>query len=178
MVGVAFTIIAVLAPELRGAGEGVTPMNPATGLAWDIKRAAVPTVTSRVTPRSVAGLLAARDYWVREYKRRWREERADGKARARTIRRLRAQLDRDPTVGAAICAVFGSRCAEARRVAWCESRYYTGAANGQYLGLFQVSEHWRRKIAGFGPSAIAQSLHAYRVFRLTGSNWSHWECRP
>jgi hypothetical protein len=77
-----------------------------------------------------------------------------------------------------ICKVFGPHCADALNVSWCESRHYKWAVNGQYRGLFQVSEHWRRTVPGWAPGAWAQARHAYRVFKLTGSNWSHWQCRP
>lgn len=77
-----------------------------------------------------------------------------------------------------ICDVFASRCAEALEVAYCESHWSTTARNGQYYGLFQVSGHWRRTVPGWGWSAEAQSRHAYRVFKRTGSTWAHWSCKP
>ena len=77
-----------------------------------------------------------------------------------------------------ICEVFGPHCKAALDVAWCESKWYVWAQNGQYKGLFQVSAHWRASVPGWGPGAWAQARHAYKVFRLTGSNWSHWECQP
>lgn len=79
---------------------------------------------------------------------------------------------------AIICKVFGKHCAQAVRVARCESGLTIGATNGRYWGLFQVSDHWRRTVPGWGWNAWAQARHAYRVFKLTGSNWSHWSCRP
>ena len=81
----------------------------------------------------------------------------------------------------AVCFYFGSYCRQALRVAYCETggTYSIYARNGQYLGLFQVSAYWRRAIPGWHPhSAWGQARHAYRVFRLTGSNWSHWSCKP
>ena len=77
-----------------------------------------------------------------------------------------------------ICQVFGRYCQQALRVSWCESRHYKWAVNGQYRGLFQVSAHWRSSVPGWAPGAWAQARHAYKVFRLTGSNWGHWTCRP
>lgn len=76
----------------------------------------------------------------------------------------------------AICDVFGRYCDQALRVSWCESRWLTTARNGQYRGLFQVSRHWRQAIPGWGPSADAQALHAFRIFKRTG--WQPWECKP
>jgi hypothetical protein len=78
----------------------------------------------------------------------------------------------------AICKAFGARCAEAIRVSWCESHWHTTARNGRYLGLFQVSDHWRRTVPGWGPTPLEQARHAHRVFVLTGSTWRHWECKP
>jgi hypothetical protein len=65
---------------------------------------------------------------------------------------------------------------QAVRVAKCESGWSLTprAHNGRYLGLFQVSDHWRRTVPGWGWNPWAQSLHAYRVWRLVG--WSHWAC--
>jgi hypothetical protein len=79
---------------------------------------------------------------------------------------------------AIIHKVFGKHGDAAVRVARCESGLTIGATNGIYWGLFQVSDHWRRTVPGWGWNAWAQARHAYRVFRLTGSDWSHWECRP
>lgn len=80
----------------------------------------------------------------------------------------------------AIYAVFGKYGAQAVEVARCETggTFSIYADNGQYLGLFQVSAHWRRVVPGFAYTPLAQARHAYRVFRLTGSNWSHWTCKP
>lgn len=47
---------------------------------------------SSETRAGAASAAAARDYWVIEYRRRWRLERRDGRARAATIRALRASL--------------------------------------------------------------------------------------
>lgn len=66
---------------------------------------------------------------------------------------------------------------QALRVARCEAgpRLSPWARNGRYLGIFQVSDHWRATVPGFAWNPWAQSRHAYRVYRLTGG-WSHWEC--
>lgn len=77
-----------------------------------------------------------------------------------------------------ICDVFGRYCDQALRVSWCESRWQPAAKNGQYRGLFQVSAHWREAIAGWGPSAAAQAVHAFRVFQRTGRDWDAWSCQP
>lgn len=66
---------------------------------------------------------------------------------------------------------------QALRIAKCESGWSLTprAQNGRYVGVFQVSDHWRRTVPGFRMNAWAQSRHAYRVYRLTGG-WSHWSC--
>jgi hypothetical protein len=65
---------------------------------------------------------------------------------------------------------------QAVRVAKCESGWSLTprAHNGIYLGMFQVSSHWRTAVPGWGMNPWAQALHAYRVWRLVG--WSHWAC--
>lgn len=77
----------------------------------------------------------------------------------------------------AICTVFGSYCRQALQVARCESRYATGAQNGQYLGLFQMGSNERR-LFGHGPSALEQARAAYRYFVRSGRDWSPWSCKP
>ncbi len=68
---------------------------------------------------------------------------------------------------------------EAWQVAGCESgwTFSPWASNGRYLGIFQVSDHWRRTVPGFRFNVWAQARHAHRVYRLTGG-WSHWACSP
>lgn len=61
-------------------------------------------------------------------------------------------------------------------VAWCESRWYRSAKNGQFLGIFQMGAHERRTY-GHGTGAYAQARAALRYFRATGSDWSPWSCR-
>ncbi len=81
------------------------------------------------------------------------------------------------SVPLAICSVFGDRyCAQALRVAWCESHLTTTARNGQYLGLFQMGS-WERRTFGHGSSALAQARAAYRYFVQSGKDWSPWSCR-
>jgi len=76
-----------------------------------------------------------------------------------------------------ICYVFGAYCAQALRVAWCESRFDVWARNGQYLGLFQMGSYARARY-GHGNDPWAQSRAAYRYFVASGSDWSPWTCRP
>lgn len=76
-----------------------------------------------------------------------------------------------------ICYVFGAYCAQALRVAWCESRFDVWARNGQYLGLFQMGSYARAHY-GHGNDAWAQSRAAYRYFVASGRDWSPWTCRP
>lgn len=62
-------------------------------------------------------------------------------------------------------------------VSYCESRFYTGATNGQYLGLFQMGSYARSRY-GHGPSPWTQARAAYRYYVDSGRDWSPWECRP
>lgn len=80
-------------------------------------------------------------------------------------------------VKATICQVFGKYCAQAKRVAWCESRYHTNARNGQYRGIFQMGRTERRTY-GHGDTAMRQAIAAYVYFVVTGRDWSPWECKP
>jgi hypothetical protein len=76
----------------------------------------------------------------------------------------------------AICQVFGPDCKAALAVAWCESKWYIWAQNGQYRGLFQMGS-WERATYGHGPGAYAQARAAYRYFVASGRDWSPWSCR-
>ena len=79
----------------------------------------------------------------------------------------------------AICWVFGSYCGQALAVSYCETggTYSVYAANGQYLGLFQMGSH-ERATYGHGYTAYAQSRAAYLYFAASGYDWSPWECKP
>ena len=61
-------------------------------------------------------------------------------------------------------------------MARCESGYQTGAANGQYRGLFQMGSS-ERELFGHGPTAHDQALAAHRYFVISGRDWSPWSCR-
>jgi hypothetical protein len=76
-----------------------------------------------------------------------------------------------------ICGVFGPYCAQALRVAWCESRFETTAANGQYLGLFQMGANARSRY-GQGGDPWTQSESAFRYFADSGFSWGPWQCKP
>ncbi len=76
-----------------------------------------------------------------------------------------------------ILSVFGKDGPAALRVAWCESRLYPGAVNGQYLGLFQMGSYARSRY-GHGPDAWTQARAAYRYFVDSGRDWSPWSCKP
>lgn len=110
--------------------------------------------------------------------RRAVQARKDANKRGRTIRRLRAELvsrEIGPTL--AIRLVFGPYAEQALRVAWCESRWHTGARNGQYLGLFQMGSYARGRY-GHASDALGQAQAAYRYFVESGRDWSPWECKP
>lgn len=76
-----------------------------------------------------------------------------------------------------ICHVFGRYCSQALNVSWCESRWHTGARNGQYLGLFQMGTHERAQY-GDGRDAWSESVAAAAYFAASGRDWSPWECKP
>jgi len=77
----------------------------------------------------------------------------------------------------AINHVFGKYASQARRVAWCESKWDVRARNGQYLGLFQMGRRERMRY-GHGMNAWTQSRAAYRYFVASGRDWSPWSCKP
>jgi hypothetical protein len=91
---------------------------------------------------------------------------------AREARRLARLSPRQ-----AICDAFDHYCAQAMRVAWCESRLDTTARNGQYLGLFQMGSY-ARELYGHGSTAHDQAVAAHRYFVSSGSDWSPWSCKP
>lgn len=102
---------------------------------------------------------------------RWQKKRAA---------KLERQLRRSPHVASAqeaIAYVFGPYASQALTVAWCESRYSIWAANGQYLGLFQMGDFARARY-GHGANAWAQAVSAYRYFADSGFDWSPWACKP
>jgi hypothetical protein len=75
-----------------------------------------------------------------------------------------------------ICAVFGSaNCSEALYIARRESGFETWAANGQYLGLFQMGSSERATYATIGYStAYQQTVAAHNLFLARG--WEPWTC--
>lgn len=89
--------------------------------------------------------------------------------------RLYAKVATDAV--AAIDFVFGRYADQARKVAWCESRYSRHAQNGQYLGLFQMGSSERARF-GHGETFLEQARAAYRYFVASGRDWSPWQCRP
>lgn len=78
---------------------------------------------------------------------------------------------------AAIRYVFGRYAGQALAVAWCESRLYVYARNGQYFGLFQMGSYARSRY-GHSWTALGQARSAYRYFVDSGRDWSPWQCRP
>jgi hypothetical protein len=113
--------------------------------------------------------------YLRWVARLWQDRSSNTKSvYRRQIRRL-ANLNSNPQ--SAICHVFGRYCREAIAVARCESRLSTGAANGQFLGLFQMGSS-ERELFGHGDTALEQARAAHRYFVASGSDWSPWSCRP
>lgn len=50
------------------------------------------------------------------------------------------------------------------------------AANGQYLGCFQMGTR-ERALYGHGPGKWAQARSALKYYKV-GKPWSHWSCKP
>jgi hypothetical protein len=102
------------------------------------------------------------------------------RARARLAERRRARqraILRARTPESVVCDVFRRHCRQALQVARCESGFSTTAANGQYLGLFQMGSS-ERQLFGHGASAKSQAKAAYRYFLTSGRDWSPWSCKP
>ena len=76
------------------------------------------------------------------------------------------------------CKVFGPYGQQALAVAWCESRWYKWASNGQYLGLFQMGSFARARYGHSTSNAWVQVRAAYRYFVELGRDWSPWSCQP
>lgn len=98
----------------------------------------------------------------------------------REYRETQAALHPSYSVRGAICAAFGSFCAQAWQVSLCEGGSpvpSVNARNGQYLGIFQMGSS-ERSLYGHGSTAIEQARAAARYFHASGSDWSPWACKP
>jgi hypothetical protein len=111
--------LAVLTSELQGVAKpGTGELRPARGNAVEPLTPA-PAFRAGSPDNLGAGGMAAKandgaasvvagrsltpgppDYWVREFRRRWKVERRDGRLRANTIRRLRAGMRERLELGA------------------------------------------------------------------------------
>lgn len=90
------------------------------------------------------------------------------------LRRVPTWRPPHPTsVIGAIC-YFWHPCDGALRVARCESGLSTGAANGQYEGLFQMGSSERSRY-GSGSSAWDQARAAHAYYSAAGG-WGPWTC--
>jgi hypothetical protein len=81
---------------------------------------------------------------------------------------------------AAIRYVFGRYAGEAWEVAKCEGGHpipSVNAANGQFLGMFQMGRGERAKY-GHSHTALGQSVAAFRYFVAGGRDWHQWQCQP
>lgn len=77
-----------------------------------------------------------------------------------------------------VCQVWLRRpyqCYAAVNVAWCESTLRPWAANGIYLGIFQMGRRERARF-GHGRTTWDQARAARRYWLL--SHWQPWQCRP
>lgn len=71
--------------------------------------------------------------------------------------------------------VFKGNGSFALTISYRESRYTVGAANGQYLGLFQMGTGERATYATIGYStAYEQTVAAHNLFLARG--WEPWTC--
>lgn len=113
---------------------------------------------------------------------RWRKQRREHRRDVAWLKGELAKARPSRSLSSAppastICAVFGAYCSEAIRVASCESHLDVNAANGQYLGLFQMGSFARARY-GHGADALTQSRAAFAYFVDSGKDWSPWECKP
>jgi hypothetical protein len=134
-------------------------------------------VTSNPPPKPALPLLVdghGVKWWAARARARARDA-AWQKKRARALTRQLQSVRDNPA--AAIRHVFGVYADQALAVAWCESRYSVTAANGRYLGLFQMGSSERARY-GHGADALTQARAAYRYFVAAGRDWSPWTCRP
>lgn len=99
---------------------------------------------------------------------------ACGRPTARDFARLPAEW---PRFRRALVASFGPDWREAATVAFGESRWTPGAANGQYLGYFQMGAY-ERQLTGWTSDAAGQVRAASLYNRLTGGRFGPWDCRP
>lgn len=152
------------------------------GRAYDHEAASAGPAAGGVLGGLVVEQATYQGKGIRWWARRAVQNRKNSNARGQTILRLRGQLTRQsadllssPTV--VIRLVFGGHADEALRVAWCESKWHTGAENGQYMGLFQMGSGERARY-GHSASALGQARSAYRYFVASGLDWSPWSCKP
>lgn len=81
------------------------------------------------------------------------------------------KLNNNPRL--AICYFFKTNCAKALSVAWCESKYYRYAHNGQYRGIWQMG-NFARGAYGHGNTPLEQTYYAYQYYKDSG--WNPWSC--
>lgn len=137
--------------------------------------AAMPTAASahRVTKSDCRHLVReSRPVTVTQWRSRW--HRCAGRARRHNAR---IHCDATAPPRRAIRCAFPIRFREARRVAWCESRWIPWASNGQYLGIFQMGSAERSRY-GHGPTPLEQARAARRYFDAVGRHWGPWACKP
>lgn len=103
---------------------------------------------------------------------------APGDGCARPTRAQLARLPAEwPRFRLALHRSFGRRWLEAAVVSYGESRWQPAAANGQYLGYFQMGAVERAR-TGWTSDAAGQVRAASLLNRLSGDDWSPWSCRP
>jgi hypothetical protein len=189
---ISLSFIAGSAPSTVGAdapdrGAATSPVRQAAGPVdprprCRSARLAVPYYRLKTHDRQrdrEARELADRTPIVRGKSCRWSRFAAGvHQARARAaLRSLERWQKLVSTVKGAICHEFREYCSQALTVSWCESKHLTTAANGQYLGLFQMGESERR-LFGHGDAPLEQARAARRYFDVSGRDWSPWQCSP
>jgi hypothetical protein len=113
--------------------------------------------------------------------------RAEGNERK--LRRFRA-IHQDrlyPSVAHAMrlaSVIWGVPVSEQKRVAYCESKFWPYAQNGQYLGVFQLGHNFQRRgvlkgaFAGFSVFDIYANVFTAALTVRHDGSWRQWECKP
>lgn len=108
---------------------------------------------------------------------KWRKHAHHAKHRYHRIHKAAQGSCGGMSAAGCINAIFGSYGSQANRVASCESGHSIYAANGQYLGLFQMGSYARARY-GYALNVYVQTHSAYRYFVDSGKDWSPWQCKP
>jgi hypothetical protein len=127
-------------------------------------RPPAPTAHAELRTRSV--------HILRKFKHLWNVRRIHAKAHLNSVLRSSDPAD----VPVILYYVFGKTLyPEALHIVRGESGFQIGAANGQYLGLFQMGSGERAANATIGYStALEQTVAAHNLYLSRG--WEPWTC--